>query len=244
MNNKIAFVTGANSGIGKATALALAAKGATVVLGARREEATRQAVDEITSRGGKGDSVKLDVSNEDSVKAAVEYIMNKYGKLDWAVNNAGISQMPTSLIDTDAALLQSQLQTNVLGVFLSMKYELMNMQKTGGSIVNISSINGIKAMTNASAYSASKFAVETLTKTAALEWADKGVRINSVAPGPTKTELVESLGDEVASQLSSIIPMKRLANTQEISNGVLWLLSDEASFVTGSTLVIDGGFTA
>lgn len=244
MNNKIAFVTGANSGIGKATALALASKGATVVLGARREEATRQAVDEIIARGGKADAVKLDVGNEDSVKASIEYIMNKYGKLDLAVNNAGISQMPTSLVDTDAALLQSQLQTNVLGVFLSMKYELMNMQQNGGSIVNISSINGIKAMTNAASYSASKFAVETLTKTAALEWADKGVRINSVAPGPTQTELVESLGAEVASQLSSVIPMKRLATTQEISNGVLWLLSDEASFVTGSTLVIDGGFTA
>lgn len=137
---------------------------------------------------------------------------------------------------------QSLLQVNVMGVFLSMKYEIQEMLKSGGgSIVNVSSINGIKAMAVSAPYSATKFAVQALTKSAALEAAEQNIRINSIAPGPTHSEIT-GLVSELHDRFAQMIPIKRMGNLEEIANGIVWLLSNEASFVTGSTLVMDGGF--
>lgn len=242
MDNKVALVTGATSGIGKATALALAGKGVQVIIGARREQLGKKVVDEIYSKGGKAEFIRLDVTNEDNIRETIQWIVEKYGKLDFAVNNAGIAKKTGPLATTDTEDFQRLLQTNVIGVFLSMKYEIQQMLKNGGgSIVNISSINGIKAGAGSAPYNATKFAVQALTKSAALEVAEQNIRINSVAPGPTHSEITAAI-PELHDTLAQMIPIKRMGNPEEIANGIVWLLSNEASFVTGSTLVMDGGF--
>jgi NAD(P)-dependent dehydrogenase (short-subunit alcohol dehydrogenase family) len=243
MNNKIALVTGATSGIGKATAVALALKGVTVIIGARRDQLGQQVVDEIKAKGGKAEFIKLDVSNEDNVRESIEWIVEKYGKLDYAINNAGIvTPKRETIVDTDAKDFENVLQVNVMGVFFSMKYEIQQMLKSGGgAIVNVSSINGLKATATSTPYTASKFAVQALTKSGALEVAHQNIRINSVAPGPTHSEITGSM-PEMHGNFAQMIPIKRMGNPEEIANGIVWLLSDEASFVTGSTLVMDGGF--
>lgn len=244
MNNKVALVTGGTSGIGRATAIALAAKGVNVVVGGRREELGQKIVEDIIGKDGKGEFVKLDVTDEDNVKKAIERIIEKYGRLDLAVNNAGIAQIPEALVNTNSNDFQKLLQTNVMGVFYSMKYELQHMIKSGsGSIVNISSICGIKSTAGSGAYNATKFAVEALTKSTALEVAEHKIRINSVAPGPTHSEITDAMPDK-HDLIANMIPLKRMGNAEDIANGILWLLSDETSFVTGTTLVMDGGLTA
>lgn len=243
MKNKVALVTGATSGIGKAAAITLASKGVKVIIGARREQLGQQVVDEIHAKGGEAEFMRLDVSNEDNVQEVIKRIVVKYGKLDFAVNNAGIIQRNReTLAETDAEDFQNLIQVNVMGVFFSMKYEIQEMIKSGGgSIVNVSSINGVKAMAVSAPYSATKFATEALTKSAALEVAEKNIRINSVAPGPTHSEITGSM-TELHDSFAQMIPIKRMGNPEEIANGIVWLLSNEASFVTGSTLVMDGGF--
>lgn len=244
MHNKIALITGATSGIGKATAQVLAAKGATVIIGARREDMGNQLVEEIRSQGGTAVYLKMDVNSEDSVRKGIQWIVDKYGRLDLAVNNAGIGKMLTPFAETETKDLMEVLQTNVIGVFVSMKYEIQQMLKTGGgAIVNVSSINGVRSMAQSGPYSASKFAVEALTKSAAKEMASKNIRINSIAPGPTLTEITEHLSESMREGLAQMIPMGRLAESEEIAKGIAFLLSDEASFAAGATLVLDGGFT-
>lgn len=244
MNNKVALVTGGTSGIGRATVIALAEKGVNVVVSGRREELGQKIIEDIIAKGGKGEFVKLDVTDEDNVKKAIERIIEKYGRLDLAVNNAGIAQIPEALVNTNSNDFQKLLQTNVMGVFYSMKYELQHMIKSGsGAIVNISSICGIKSTAGSGAYNATKFAVEALTKSTALEVAEHKIRINSVAPGPTHSEITGAMPDK-HDLFANMIPLKRMGNAEDIANGILWLLSDETSFVTGSTLVMDGGLTA
>ncbi|WP_025689254.1 SDR family NAD(P)-dependent oxidoreductase [Paenibacillus zanthoxyli] len=243
MKNKVALVIGATSGIGKSTAVILASKGAKVVIAARREEKGQQVVEEIRALGGEAVFLKLDVANEESIRDGIQWIVDQYGRLDLAVNSAGISKTPASLVDTDTKDLQDAFQTNVIGLFACMKYEVQQMLKTGGgAIVNVSSIAGIRPTNLSSAYSASKFAVEALTKVAAKEMASQNIRINSIAPGPTKSEITEGLGDAMIEKFSQIIPMKRIAETEEIAKGIVFLLSEEASFTIGTTLVMDGGF--
>ncbi len=242
MKDKIALVTGSTSGIGKATAQLLSKRGAKVIIGARREEQGKLVVDEINSAGGFAEFIKLDVTDENNVKEVINRITDKYGKLDFAVNNAGTAQYPVPIINTEAENFQKLLQVNVIGVFLSLKYEIQAMINSGGgAIVNTSSINGLKSGAGSAPYSATKHAVQAMTQSAALEGAGYNIRVNAVAPGPTHSEITAAINEIQRKALSDMIPIKRMGNADEVANGIAWLLSDEASFVTGSTLIMDGG---
>lgn len=241
MKNKIALVTGATSGIGKATALLLSNRGAKVIIAARREKQGKEVVDEINSTGGFAEFMNLDVTDENNVRDVINKIVAKYRKIDFAVNNAGTAQYPAPIINTETEGFQKLLQVNVIGVFLSLKYEIQAMLNNGGAIVNTSSINGLKTGAGSAPYSATKYAVQALTESAALEAADYHIRVNAVAPGPTHSEITAAIDDVNRKILTDMIPIKRMGNADEIANGIAWLLSDEASFVTGSTLIMDGG---
>ncbi|MFC5650023.1 SDR family NAD(P)-dependent oxidoreductase [Paenibacillus solisilvae] len=245
MKNKIVLVTGATSGIGRATAILLAERGAKVIVAARREQMGQEVVEEIAAKGGEAVYLKMDVNSEESIREGIHWIVDKYGRLDAAVNNAGIVRIPTSLIDTEIKDLEEVFQTNVIGVFASMKNEIQHMLQTGGgAIVNVSSINGLRSMAKSGPYSSSKFAAQALTQSAALEFANQNIRINAVAPGPTTTEITAGLEPSIIKHLTDIIPMNRMGDSEEIAKGIVFLLSDESSFTTGATLVMDGGFTA
>jgi NAD(P)-dependent dehydrogenase (short-subunit alcohol dehydrogenase family) len=249
MTQKVALVTGGASGIGKSTAMILARKGINVVISGRREDVGKKAVEEIRSQGG-GDAALFaaDVDNEDQVRGMVEFAVKKYGRLDLAVNNAGISNETKTIGNSDTAKFQAMLQTNVMGVYLCMKYEIGQMLKTGGgSIVNLASIAGLNGIPWAGPYAATKHAVVGLTKSGALDYATQKIRVNAVAPGAIKTDII--LGSIAQGQydeptISAMHPMGRMGNPDEIAQGIAWLLSDEASFVTGHVLNIDGGFQA
>jgi NAD(P)-dependent dehydrogenase (short-subunit alcohol dehydrogenase family) len=248
MTPKVAIVTGGASGIGKSTAMVLARRGIAVVIGGRREAIGRKAIEEIRSQGGESAFIAADVDDEAQIRQMVEFTINKYGHLDLAVNNAGIGNEAAAIADSDPARFQEMLRTNVLGMYLCMKYEIQQMLKNGhGSIVNLASISGVNGIPYVAPYSATKHAVVGLTKSAALEYATQNIRINAVAPGAIKTEIVASniaqgKYDEAAA--AAMHPMARMGNPDEVAHGICWLLSDEASFVTGHVLNIDGGFHA
>lgn len=242
MKDKIVLVTGATSGIGRATAQLLAKRGAKVIIGARREKQGEEVIDVINSAGGFAEFMKLDVTDENNVQDVINKIVAKYGKIDFAVNNAGTALYPTPIVNTETESFQKLLQVNVIGVFLCMKYEMQAMLNSGGgAIVNTSSINGLKPGAGSAPYSSTKHAVQAMTQSAALEVADRNIRVNAVAPGPTHSEITAAIDEVHRKVLTDMIPIKRMGNADEIANGIAWLLSDEASFVTGSTLVMDGG---
>lgn len=241
MKNKIAFVAGSTSGIGKATAEELAARGAIVFVGGRREREGQMVVKNIRDNGGKAYFIRLDVTDEESVSQAVKTIVDRYGRLDLAVNNAGVMKEYAPLGQSNKEAFMNTLNTNVLGVYLGMKYEILQMlQNEGGAIVNVSSTTGVKAYASSGAYVASKHAVEGLSKSAALDYASQGIRINTVAPGPTRTEMVGN-DENVIARLAGMNPIQRIGSPNEIAQGIVWLLSDQASYAVGTTLVIDGG---
>jgi NAD(P)-dependent dehydrogenase (short-subunit alcohol dehydrogenase family) len=245
---RVAMLTGATSGIGKATAQTLAIKGVSVMVSGRREEVSRRAVDDIRARGGEASFVFADVDEEASVRQLIQSTVEKYGRLDMAVNNAGVSNETSKIGDSDPEKFRKMLQTNVMGVYLCMKYELQQMLKNGGgSIVNLASIAGLNGIPYAGPYAATKHAVVGLTKSAALDYATQNIRINAVAPGAIKTEILArsiDLGQYDYPTVSAMHPMNRMGRPEEIAQGIAWLLSDEASFVTGHVLNIDGGFQA
>jgi NAD(P)-dependent dehydrogenase (short-subunit alcohol dehydrogenase family) len=249
MTQKVALITGGASGIGKSTAMILARKGINVLISGRREDLGKKAVEEIRSQGG-GDAafIAADVANEAQVRGMIEFAVKKYGRLDLAVNNAGIANETKTIGESDTANFQAMLQTNVMGVYLCMKYEIEQMLKNGGgSIVNLASIAGLNGIPWAGPYAATKHAVVGLTKSGALDYATQKIRVNAVAPGAIKTDII--LGSIAQGQydeptISAMHPMARMGNPEEIANGIAWLLSDEASFVTGHVLNIDGGFQA
>lgn len=248
MKQKVAIITGGASGIGKATARILASRGASVVISGRREALGQQTVEAIRAQGGDAAFVVADVNNEADVRKLIEFAVTKYGRLDLAVNNAGIANETKRIGDSDPAKFQVMLQTNVMGVYLCMKLEIQQMLKTGGgSIVNLASIAGLNGIPYAGPYAATKHAVVGLTKSGALDYATQNIRINAVAPGAINTDIIAqqiALGQYDQASVSAMHPMARMGNPEEIAQGIAWLLSDEASFVTGHVLNIDGGFQA
>jgi NAD(P)-dependent dehydrogenase (short-subunit alcohol dehydrogenase family) len=248
MTTPIALVTGGTSGIGKATAKMLAEKGATVVLSGLRAAEGAQVVEEILSVGGSSRFVRCDVREEAAIEAMIEAIVAEYGRLDWAVNCAAVSLETKPLADSEFGNFQTMIDINLTGLYQSMKFEIRQMRRQpGGSIVNISSVSGLKGSPLFAPYAATKFGVVGLTKSAALECAAQNIRINAVAPGAVRTELLEKLftmGQFDEAALAATHPMKRIGEPKEIALGIAWLLSNEASFVTGHVLSIDGGLNA
>ena len=248
MTQKVAVITGGATGIGKSTAMLLARKGIKVVISGRREAVGQKAIEEIRAQGGDASFIAADVDNETQVSQIIGFAVEKYGRLDLAVNNAGISNETKTIGDSDPAKFQAMLQTNVMGVYLCMKYEIQQMLKNGGgSIVNLASIAGLNGIPYAGPYAATKHAVVGLTKSGALDYATQNIRINAVAPGAIKTDIIAgsiAQGQYDEATISAMHPMARMGNPEEIAHGIAWLLSDEASFVTGHILNIDGGFQA
>ena len=245
---KVAIVTGASSGIGRTTAISLAKEGIKVVIAARRNEEGEETLRLVKESGGDGIFVKTDVTDENSVKALVEKTIEVYGRLDYAFNNAGTVEVPAPFVNKTSSLFDKVMSVNVKGVWLSMKYEIPQMLKNGGgAIVNNSSVYGVVGSPQLPIYTASKHAVLGLTKSAALEYAKAGVRINAVAPGAIETEMMEeSIGhnQQLRNDLVALHPIGRVGKPQEIANAVVWLLSDKASFLTGHTLLADGGWVS
>lgn len=249
-DNKIAIVTGGNSGIGKAASIQFAREGAKVVVSARRESEGTAVVDEIKSAGGEAVFVKCDVANAAEVENLVAQCVEIYGGLDFAFNNAGMVGGNFALIENYSdADWQRVMEVNVNGVFYCMKYQIPEMLKRGGgAIVNMASVSGLKGSRGgAASYAASKHAVIGLTKSAALENAQRNIRVNSVCPAVIDTPMAQEnlfTSDEMIQRLKDAHPVGRFGQPDEVATAVLWLCSEEASFVTGHQLLIDGGLMA
>ena len=245
---KVALVTGGTSGIGTAVARALAAEGANVVLTGRRDDLGKEIVDSITREGGEAHFVRCDVRRPEDVEQMVSETVSRFGGLDIAVNNAGVEQGFTPLAEQKLEHYDYVMETNVRGVWLSMKHEVAAMlERGGGSIVNVSSIAGVIAMPMIPIYVASKHAVIGLTKSIALEFAQQGIRVNAVLPAVIDTPMIDRFarGDEdQEKQLASMHPVGRIGTPEEVSDAVLWLCSERSSFVTGTNVRVDGGYTA
>jgi len=246
--NKVVLITGATSGIGKVSALAFAKAGAKVVISGRREAEGQAVAAEIKAAGGEATFVKADVSVEADVAALVAKAVAAYGRIDIAFNNAGV-EVTGPIVDATEADYRRAFDINVWGVLTSMKHEIPVMLKQGaGVIINTSSIAGHAGMGGASIYVASKHAVEGLTKSAALEYAKQGIRVNAVAPAAIETDMLDRFtgggSEDALSYMRSLHPVGRLGRSEDIANTVLFLASDAASFITGTSLNVDGGFLA
>ncbi|WP_405928051.1 SDR family oxidoreductase [Streptomyces griseus] len=243
-----AFVTGASSGMGLATARAFAEAGAAVALADINEDAVNAAAKQLTDDGHQVLALVCDVTDEDQVAAAVDRTVEAFGRLDMAYNNAGIMPPPTDAADESAEQFDRVQGINLRGIWASMKHELRHMRTRGsGAIVNCSSLGGLVGNPGRAAYHASKHGVIGLTKSAALEYGSRGVRINAVCPGTISTPMVDSMvkgGELDRSQAEGGQAIDRLGTADEIAQAVLWLCSDGASYVTGIALPVDGGYTA
>ena len=246
LKSSVALVTGGSSGIGRATALTLAEKGVKVVVSSRDGEEGEKTLSLIRSQGGDGIFVHADVSQAEDVHNLVKACVRQYGRLDYAVNNAGIVGEPfVPTAEYSEETWDEVIAVNLKGVWLGMKYQIPEMLKTGGgSIVNMSSVSGLKGGPVGVAYYASKHGVIGATKAAALEYADKNIRINAICPAVIKTPMAESVfgGDALSNRILAKHPIGRLGTPEDIAKAVIWLCSDDASFVTGHALVVDGGF--
>lgn len=246
--NKVAFITGAGSGIGESTARLFAQAEAGVALVDIHPEPIQRLADALNSKGYKAFAIPCNVGNEEEVKNAVEKTVEVFGRLDFAFNNAGI-QVPTAkTAEIESADLERALRINLLGVFYCMKYQIRQMLKQGdgGSIVNVASQDAIVGTATLGAYSAAKTGILGLAKCTALEYAEQGIRVNMIAPGMIMTPMVEQAiknYPEHMQGLIDIIPQKRVGTPENIASCALYLCSDEASFMTGQTITIDGGFT-
>jgi NAD(P)-dependent dehydrogenase (short-subunit alcohol dehydrogenase family) len=247
-DGKVALVTGGGSGIGRATAIAFAREGAKVVIGNRNVQRGEETVSMIRDAGGTASFRRTDVVVAADVKALVDHAVTTYGRLDIAFNNAGIEGDPRPLAEQTEANFDAVMDINVKGVWLSMKYEIPRMlEQGGGAIVNCSSVAGVIGFPGIGIYSASKHAVIGLTKVAALEYSAQGIRINAVNPAVIDTEMVDRLADGMnmkKDDLTTFHPIGRIGRVEEVAEAVLWMCSDKASFVTGHSMIVDGGFTA
>ena len=245
MQGRVALVAGASRGIGAATAEAFAAAGASVVLTARDLPALEEVASRITARGGRAIPVRTDVTDEGSMRGAVDQALASYGRLDAAFNNASAGPRPTPLADIDPAEFDLGIATNIRGTFLGMKFQIPAMLRTGGgAIVNMASQAGLTGVTNLAAYVAGKSGIIGLTKVAALDYADQGIRVNVVAPGPILTYHLDAAGPEAQRLAGLSTPMRRVGSTGEVAQAVLWLCSPQSSFITGTVLPVDGGQSA
>jgi NAD(P)-dependent dehydrogenase (short-subunit alcohol dehydrogenase family) len=247
MSKSVVLITGALTGIGRATALAFAHEGADVVVSGRRDDAGKALVSELRGLGAEAEFIRADVRHEGDVQDLVDKTVARFGRLDVAVNNAGTEGRPGPVTEQSADSYTATFDTNVLGVLLSMKHELRVMQAQGfGSIVNLSSTMGQRGAPGASLYTASKHAVEGLTKSAALEGAAFGVRVNAVAPGPIETAMLDRFtgsADRKAGMVAGI-PLQRAGLPQEIADAIVFVASARASFITGQIINVNGGKTA
>jgi NAD(P)-dependent dehydrogenase (short-subunit alcohol dehydrogenase family) len=245
---QVALVTGASSGMGLATARAFAAAGASVVLADINEDALRSATDSLTANGHQALRIACDVADEDQVAALVERTVGTYGRLDMAFNNAGIQVPPSDAADEPTEIFDRVNAINLRGIWACMKYELRQMRGQGsGAIVNCSSLGGLVGLPGRASYHASKHGVLGLTKSAALEYAPRGIRINAVCPGTIDTPMVADMlanGELNMAEALRNQPIGRLGAADEIAAAVLWLCSPGASFVVGVALPVDGGYTA
>jgi NAD(P)-dependent dehydrogenase (short-subunit alcohol dehydrogenase family) len=247
LEGKIAVITGASSGIGKATALAFAREGAALVVAARREAETEATARGIRDAGGRARAVVTDVSSEAQVEALIDTALRTYGRLDIAFNNAGIFAPEGPVHEVATEYWDSVMAINLKGVWLCMKYEIPAMVANGGgAIVNMSSTSGVVGWSELPIYATSKFGVIGLTKSAALQYAAAGVRINAVCPSFTRIESFETLATELVGaeeQARATIPLGKIATMEEVAEAVVWLSSDAASFCVGTALMLDGGQT-
>jgi NAD(P)-dependent dehydrogenase (short-subunit alcohol dehydrogenase family) len=245
LENKVALITGAAQGIGKSMALLFAENGAKLVITDLNAEAGENVVNAIENNGGEAIFVKADTSNPEDSRKSVDAALARFGKLDIAVNNAGIVGPVQSIEEYDLNAWNKVLSINLSGVFYGMKYQIPAMLKNGsGSIINMSSIVGSAGAANFSAYVSSKHGVIGLTRTGALEYSSRGIRINAVGPGYTDTSMIDFLDSEQKDIVGASHPIGRLARVEEIAEFVLWLASDKASFATGTYYPIDGGYLA
>ena len=248
MNTSTVLITGALTGIGRATALAFAREGARVVVSGRHDDEGKKLANVLRQLGTEAEFVRTDVRHEEEVKNLVEKTVARFGRLDIAVNNAGTVGDPGSAADVTTEQYQAIFDTNVLGVLLCMKYEIRAMLQHGkGSIVNISSAYGKVGGPTAAVYVGSKHAVEGITKSAAIELAGTGVRVNIVGPGPVETRMFNHFAqtkENKANFLEAQIPNKRIGTPEEIANAIVFIASDKASYIIGASLAVDGGMIA
>jgi len=247
MTTSVVLITGALTGIGRATALAFAREGARIVVSGRRDDEGRKLAAELQKLGAEAEFMRSDVRHEEDVRNLIDKTVSLFGRLDVAVNCAGTEGTPGPVTEQSAETYAATFDTNVLGTLLSMKHEMRVMLAQGsGSIVNMSSTYGRRGAAGASLYSASKHAVEGLTKSAALEAAPSGVRVNMVAPGPIDTGMLKRFTgtDEKKAGLTATVALKRLGRPEEVAQAIVFLASDKASFITGASYLVDGGKTA
>ena len=247
MSNPVVLITGALTGIGRATAVAFAKDGAKLVVSGRHEEAGEQLATELRKLGAEAAFLRADVRRDDDVRELVDRTVARFGRLDIAVNNAGTEGKPGPVTEQTADTYAATFDTNVLGVILSLKHEVRVMQGQGsGSIINISSTYGHEGAAGASVYAGSKHAVEGITRSVAREVAKSGIRVTGVAPGPTDTGMLTRFTrtPENKAALAAGVPMGRFGLSEEVAHAIVFIASDEASFITGHILHVDGGKTA
>jgi NAD(P)-dependent dehydrogenase (short-subunit alcohol dehydrogenase family) len=245
MRGRVALIAGASKGIGAITAEAFASAGAAVVLAARDAAALESVAEKIKARGGQATAIRTDVSDAASVRHLVESTLNIYGRLDAAFNNATDGPRPAPLADIDPGEFDRGIATNVRGTFLGMKYQISAMlQSGGGTIVNMASRAGLTGVAGLAAYVAGKAGIIGLTKVAALDYADRGIRVNVVAPGTILTHHLEAAGAEAQRLAALAAPMRRIGSASEVARVVVWLSSPASSYITGAVIPIDGGQSA
>jgi NAD(P)-dependent dehydrogenase (short-subunit alcohol dehydrogenase family) len=243
LDGKVALVIGASRGIGAAVARTFSRAGAAVVLAARDEAALERVADELRGEGGQALVVRTDVGVERDVAGLVDHVMDRFGRLDVACNNAaGGGHGPTRFAEVPVEAFDSGIAVTLRGVFLSLKYELPAMLQTGGGvIVNLSSTAGLQGVGGLATYVSAKHGLEGLTKVAALDYADHGIRVNAIAPGPILTDQLARAGAKAQQAAAAAMPMQRIGQPEDVAAAAVWLCSDAAAFITGTTLVLDGG---